>query len=120
MGRYQQSIVQITRDGGATGRTSRPPGLAAPVQIIYVEASHHDPATAYVTVGATRESTPPYVASTHDYGRTMAEDRQRLSRARNGSRVCAKIPSGKGLLYAGPIPPFIFPGTMATTGNLCP
>ena len=63
-------LVYLTRDSGQTWQNVSPPGLAEPTQILYVEASHHDPATAYVTVGGTRESTPSYVARTHDYGQT--------------------------------------------------
>ena len=63
-------IVQLTRDAGATWQNVSPPGLTEPTEILAVEASHHDAATAYVAVGATRYSTPPYVVRTHDYGRT--------------------------------------------------
>ena len=52
------------------GRTSLHPGLTAPAEILYVEASHHDAATAYLTVGGTRVSTPPAIFRTHDYGKT--------------------------------------------------
>ena len=93
-------LVQLTRDGGRTWQNVSPPGLTEPSQIIYVEASHHDPATAYLTVGATRHSTPPYVARTGDYGRTW----QKIV---NGFpehemvRVVREDPKRKGLLYAG-------------------
>ena len=94
-------LVQLTRDGGANWQER----LAARIgrarrRSLYVEASHHDPATAYLTVGATRESTPPYVARTHDYGRTW----QKIV---NGFpehemvRVVREDPKRKGLLYAG-------------------
>ena len=93
-------LVQLTRDGGKTWQNVSPPGLTEPTQIIYVEASHHDPATAYLTVGATRHSTPPYVARTDDYGRTW----QKIV---NGFpehemvRVVREDSKRKGLLYAG-------------------
>jgi len=93
-------LVQLTRDGGKNWQNVSPPGLAEPTQILYVEASHHDPATAYLTVGATRESTPPDVLRTHDYGQTW----QRIV---NGIpehemvRVVREDPKRKGLLYAG-------------------
>ena len=63
-------LVQLSRDGGANWQNVTPPGLAAPNEILYIEASHHDPAAAYLTVGASRESTPPAIFRTHDYGKT--------------------------------------------------
>ncbi len=93
-------LVYLTQDSGQTWENVSPPGLTEPTQILYVEASHHDPATAYVTVGGTRESTPSYVARTHDYGQTW----QKIV---NGfpenemARVVREDPKRKGLLYAG-------------------
>jgi len=93
-------IVQLTRDGGATWQKVTPPGLEDPTRILYVEASHHDAATAYLTIGAMRESTPPYVLRTHDYG-------QSWQKIVNGFpqddmvRVVREDPKRKGLLYAG-------------------
>jgi photosystem II stability/assembly factor-like uncharacterized protein len=93
-------VVQLTRDAGATWQNVSPPGLAEPTQILAVEASDHDAATAYLTVGATRESTPPYVARTYDYGHTWQKivngfpDREMV-------RVVREDPKRKGLLYAG-------------------
>ena len=93
-------LVHLTRDSGATWQNVSPPGLAEPTQVLYVEASHHDPATAYLTVGATRESTPPYVARTHDYGHSW----QTIVNGFPGNemvRVVREDPKRKGLLYAG-------------------
>src|SRR5580693_1151971 len=93
-------LVQLTRDGGKHWKNVSPPGLAEPTEILYIEASHHDPATAYLTVGATRESTPPYVGRTDDYGQTW----QKIV---NGFpehemvRVVREDPKRTGLLYAG-------------------
>ncbi|MHB8499415.1 MAG: hypothetical protein ACYDCG_05425 [Candidatus Acidiferrales bacterium] len=93
-------LVYITRDGGATWKNVSPSGLIEPAEILYVEASHHDPATAYLTVGATRESTPAYVARTHDYGTTWAKV---VNGFPNGEmvRVVREDPKRKGMLYAG-------------------
>ena len=57
-------------------------------------------ATAYVAVGATRESTPPYVARTHDYGRTWQKIVNGFPE-REMVRVVREDPKRKGLLYAG-------------------
>ena len=93
-------LVYLTRDGGASWQNVSPSGFLEPMQILYVEASHHDPATAYLTVGATRESTPPVVLRTHDYGKSW----QKIT---NGFpqnemvRVVREDTKRKGLLYAG-------------------
>ncbi|MGC2110052.1 MAG: hypothetical protein WA655_11085 [Candidatus Korobacteraceae bacterium] len=93
-------LVHLTRDSGASWQNVSPPGLAEPTQILYVEASHHDPATAYLTVGATRESTPPYVARTHDYGQTWQTIVNGFP-SNEMVRVVREDPKRKGLLYAG-------------------
>jgi len=93
-------LVQLTRDGGKTWQNVSPPGLTEPTQIIYVEASHHDPATAYLTVGATRHSTPPYVARTDDYGRTWQKIVDGFPE-HEMVRVVREDSKRKGLLYAG-------------------
>jgi hypothetical protein len=54
-------IVQLTRDGGAHWQKVTPPGIAAPTEIFYVEPSHHDAATAYVSVGSSRQAVPPQI-----------------------------------------------------------
>ena len=93
-------LVYLTRDSGGSWNNVSPSGLAEPTQILYVEASHNDPGTAYLTVGGTRESTPAYVARTHDYG-------QSWQKIVNGFpedemvRVVREDPKRKGLLYAG-------------------
>jgi len=93
-------ILQLTQDGGAHWQNITPPGLEEPSEILYVEPSHHDAATAYLTVGAMRESTPPNVLRTHDSGHSW----QKIV---NGFppdqmvRVVREDPKRKGLLYAG-------------------
>jgi photosystem II stability/assembly factor-like uncharacterized protein len=93
-------LVQLTRNGGKSWQNVSPSGLTEPSQILYVEASHHDPATAYLTVGATRESTPPDVLRTDNYGKSW----QKIV---NGFpehemvRVVREDPKRKDLLYAG-------------------
>src|ERR1700730_3641324 len=93
-------LVQLTRDDGKNWQNVSPPGLTEPTQILYVEASRHAPATAYLTVGAPRESTPPYVARTDDYGQTWKKivngfpEHEMVRVVREDSRR-------KGLLYAG-------------------
>jgi len=93
-------LVQLTRDSGANWQNVSPPGLTEPTQLLYVEASHHDPATAYVTVGGAREATPPYVARTNDYGKTWQKIVTGLPE-NEMVRVVREDPKRKGLLYAG-------------------
>jgi photosystem II stability/assembly factor-like uncharacterized protein len=93
-------IVQLTRDAGANWQGVTPPGLDERTQVLYVEASHHDAATAYLTVGGTRFFTPSYVARTHDYGRTWQKIITGIPDAEM-VRVVREDPKRKGLLYAG-------------------
>ena len=93
-------LVYLTRDSGATWQNVSPSGLTEPAQVLYIEASRHDPATAYLTVGGTRESTPPYVARTHDYGQTWQKTVNGLPE-NEMVRVVREDPKRKGLLYAG-------------------
>ncbi|HZP63661.1 MAG TPA: hypothetical protein VFB28_09630 [Terriglobales bacterium] len=93
-------LVQLTRDGGKTWQDVSPPGLTEPSEILYVEASHHDPATAYITVGATRESTPPSVFRTDDYGKIWLKIVNGFPE-REMVRVVREDTKRKGLLYAG-------------------
>ncbi len=93
-------IVQLTRDGGANWQNVSAPGLTEPTQILAIEASHYDAATAYVAIGATRESTPPYVVRTHDYGHTWQKIVNGFPE-REMVRVVREDPKRKGLLYAG-------------------
>jgi photosystem II stability/assembly factor-like uncharacterized protein len=93
-------LVQLTRDGGANWQKVPPPNLAEPAEILYIEASHHDAATAYVTIGGSRESIPPTVFRTHDYGKTWQKIVNGFPQD-EGVRVVREDPVRKGLLYAG-------------------
>lgn len=93
-------LVYLTRDGGANWQNVSPSGFVEPMQILYVEASHHDAATAYLTVGATRESTPPLVLRTHDYGKSWQKITSGFPQ-NEMVRVVREDPKRKGLLYAG-------------------
>jgi hypothetical protein len=93
-------LVQVTRDGGKNWQNVSPPGLTEPTRILYVEASHHDAGTAYLTVGAMRESTAPYVARTDDYGKSWQKIVSGFSE-HEMVRVVREDPKRKELLYAG-------------------
>jgi photosystem II stability/assembly factor-like uncharacterized protein len=93
-------LVHLTRDAGAHWQNVTPPGLIEPTQILYIEASHHDAATAYLTIAGTREFTPPYVLRTHDYGQTWQKVIAGFPESEM-VRVVREDTKRKGLLYAG-------------------
>ena len=93
-------VVQVTQDGGASWQDVTPPGLTEPTRILAVEASHYDPGTAYIVVGSTRETTPPYIARTRDYGVTWQTIVRGLPTDET-ALVVREDPVRKELLYAG-------------------
>lgn len=93
-------LVQLTRDGGAHWQNVTPRGVAAPSLILYVEPSHHDAATAYLTIGTSRETVAPQILRTHDYGATWQSIVNGLP-ADEGVRVVREDTVRKGLLFAG-------------------
>jgi hypothetical protein len=93
-------LVWVRRGSGADWQNVSPTDMGDNAQVFYVEASHHDPATAYLTVGGMREATPPYVARTHDYGQSW----QKIVTGFPANRMVTVVredPTRKGLLYAG-------------------
>jgi photosystem II stability/assembly factor-like uncharacterized protein len=97
--------VQVSRDGGTTftdvGRTL--PGL--PPNHLYwisrVEASHFDPATAYVSVDGHRSNDlKPYLFVTRDYGQTWQNIAGNLP-AFGFIQVVREDPKNRNLLYVG-------------------
>lgn len=93
-------IVQLTRDGGAHWQKVTPPGIAAPSEMLYVEPSHHDAGTAYLTVGSSRQAVSPQILRTRDFGATWQPIIDGLP-ANEGVRVVREDPVRKGLLFAG-------------------
>jgi hypothetical protein len=93
-------LVKLTRDGGAHWQKVTPPGLAVPSHILYVEPSHYDAGTAYLTIGTTRETVAPQILRTRDYGATWQSIVNGLP-ADEGIRVVREDTVRKGLLFAG-------------------
>ncbi|MGC2636592.1 MAG: hypothetical protein WA294_05410 [Acidobacteriaceae bacterium] len=94
-------LVHITRDGGKTWSDVTPPGLSPWSKIALIEASHFDPATAYIAVDRHRlDDRKPYLYITHDYGKSWA-----LSVTGIGDhdfvRAVREDPVEKNLLFAG-------------------
>ena len=93
-------LVQVTRDGGASWQNVTPPGLTDPARILTIDASHYDAGTAYIVAGGTRETTPPLVVRTRDYGATWQSILQGLPPGET-VRVVREDPVRNKLLYAG-------------------
>ena len=95
--------VQVSRDGGATwdevGRNI--PGGTMEYYISRVEASHHDAATAYVSVDGHRsDDLRPYVFVTRDHGESWDDISSNLPAYGNVNTV-RQDPVNEKLLYAG-------------------
>ena len=96
-------LVQLTRDGGKNWSNVTPPASIMPewIQINSLDASPHDPATAYVAGTMYKwDDNKPYLYRTNDYGKTW-------KKITNGipdtafTRVIREDPNKRGLLYAG-------------------
>ncbi|NIR41649.1 MAG: glycosyl hydrolase, partial [Actinobacteria bacterium] len=94
-------LVHLTRDGGRNWQDITPKDMPDFGRVSLIDASPHDPATAYVSVKRYRQDDrTPYIWRTRDYGRTW-------SRIVNGIRdqdfvhAVREDPKRKGLLYAG-------------------
>ncbi len=92
-------LVQVTQDAGATWENVSPPGLTDRSLISIVEASSHDPASAYVAIDQFQDQ-HPYFFRTHDYGKTWQAINNGLP-ASGIARVIREDTVRKGLLYAG-------------------
>ena len=97
--------VQVSRDGGVTftevGKNLT--GLPANHQywISRIDASHFDPATAYVSVDGHRsDDLKPYVFLTHNYGQSFQSISGNLP-AFGNVQVVREDPKNKDLLYVG-------------------
>ena len=106
--------VQLTRDGGKTwtnvrpnipaagrGRGQQPRGVPARTWVSRVEASHFDPATAYVSFdGHRRDDFRPHIWKTTDYGRTWTDIAGNIP-AHEPVYVVKEDPKNPNLLFAG-------------------
>jgi photosystem II stability/assembly factor-like uncharacterized protein len=97
--------VQVSRDSGTTflevGKGM--PGLPANHEywISRIEASHFDPAAAYVSVDGHRsDDIKPYLFVTHDYGKSWQSITNNLP-AWGNIQVVREDPKNKDLLYVG-------------------
>jgi photosystem II stability/assembly factor-like uncharacterized protein len=94
-------VVHVTRDGGADWQPVTPPDLPEFTRISLIEASPHDPATAYLAGNRyQRADRAPYVYKTSDYGRTWAKIVNGLP-ADDFARAIREDHSRRGLLFLG-------------------
>ena len=94
-------LVHVTRDGGKNWQNATPKGMPEWIQINSIEASPHDPGTAYIAATMYKlDDFKPYLYKTNDYGKSW-------KKITNGipdtafTRVVREDPNRRGLLYAG-------------------
>jgi photosystem II stability/assembly factor-like uncharacterized protein len=94
-------LIQITHDEGQTWRDVTPEGLPAWSQISLIEASPHDPVTAYAAVDRHFvDDFEPMILRTRDGGESWTKITTGIP-APAFVRAVREDPARKGLLYAG-------------------
>jgi len=94
-------LAHLTRDGGATWTNVTPAGLPRFARISMIDASRHEPGTAYLAAkNYLLDDRAPYVYKTHDWGKTWTRIVTGI-RADDYAHVVREDPTRAGLLYAG-------------------
>ncbi|MDE8652028.1 VPS10 domain-containing protein [Novosphingobium album (ex Liu et al. 2023)] len=94
-------LAHITRDGGASWQKVTPGGLPDFARISIIDASHHEPGTAYLAANRYQMGDrSPYLYRTHDFGKSWTKIVKGIP-ATDFPRVIREDPVRKGLLYAG-------------------
>ena len=94
-------LIRVTRDGGKTWKDVTPKGMTDWSKISLIEASHFDPAEAYVAVDRHRlDDQQPYLYRTRDYGATWQLITNGIA-APSFVRAVRQDPQDKNLLFAG-------------------
>ncbi|MGI8857141.1 MAG: WD40/YVTN/BNR-like repeat-containing protein, partial [Thermomicrobiales bacterium] len=94
-------LVHVSRDNGANWENVTPKDLPEWALISIIDASPHDPATAYIA--ATRykhDDFRPYLYKTNDYGTSWTKITDGIAKD-DFTRVIREDPARRGLLYAG-------------------
>jgi photosystem II stability/assembly factor-like uncharacterized protein len=94
-------LVQVTRNGGRDWQNVTPPPLQPFTRVNIIEASPHDPGTAYVAANRYQlDDLHPYIFKTADYGKTWQAIAGGLPE-RSFVRTVREDPKRKDLLFAG-------------------
>ncbi|HSD46874.1 MAG TPA: hypothetical protein VLB87_09620, partial [Pyrinomonadaceae bacterium] len=96
-------LVQLSRDGGRNWSNVTPPESIMPewIQINSLEASSHDPGTAYIAATMYKwDDNRPFLYRTSDYGKTWKKITTGIPDTAF-TRVIREDPNKRGLLYAG-------------------
>lgn len=91
-------LIQLTKDGKTWGNVT-PAGLPERCAVEAIEASHHDPGTAYAAV-ILPQDLKPHIYRTHDFGQSWQPIVAGLPENAI-ARVVRDDPERKGLFYAG-------------------
>jgi len=93
-------LVHITRDGGESWENVTPRGMDEAI-VNVIDASPHDPATAYIAVaGYKMNDFTPHIYKTDDYGDSWENIVDGIP-ANTFARSVREDPERRGLLYAG-------------------
>jgi len=94
-------LVHVTRNGGGAWQNVTPKGLPANAKCSMIEASPHDPGTAYLAAFNHMDGDyQPYAFVTHDFGKSWKKITNGIWEE-TSVRVVREDPVRKGLLYAG-------------------
>jgi photosystem II stability/assembly factor-like uncharacterized protein len=94
-------LIQITRDGGKNWTNVTPPDLPEWSRISQIDASPHDPGTAYVAADRHQlDDMRPWIYKTSNYGKTWVKLGKGIPE-NTFVRAVREDPKKRGLLYAG-------------------
>ncbi len=94
-------LAYITRDGGKNWTNITPQGLPEFSRISMIDASAHDPGTAFLAAKLYQlDDRKPYIYRTHDFGKTWTKIVNGIP-ADDYVHVAREDPKRRGLLYAG-------------------
>ena len=94
-------MISVTRDGGKSWQNVTPGDMSKFTRVSIIDASHHDPATAYIAANRYQmDDCGPYVWRTHDFGKTWTKIIDGI-KSDHFARVIREDPVRKGLLYLG-------------------
>jgi photosystem II stability/assembly factor-like uncharacterized protein len=94
-------LVHVTRNGGGSWTDVTPPDMRRFTYVSKIEASPHDPGTAYLAAHRYKlEDRAPYIYRTDDYGRSWTRITDGIADG-DFARAVREDPVREGLLYAG-------------------